>query len=448
MAKIINRADLNVGVELIIDEVARTIKLVATGNLTAKDGVTYQAVYSKLVDLWATSTYQDSPFPMNAIDALSGQYLIGVDAGGNYNGWKWFDDTTRQMVRDGANEEYDGSGNLLSVYSSIVGLGAVNAGSQLYFQRDSADAPTDFTFEDQCNEMIQVFGDTSNGNFDKRTYFKAFVREQGKKYKDSVLADTGKSATGAYIVNMLLSNEDDLKISDLDAEMSNAPYDNISVEYFAADQVRSIGGVDYDFDVIVEGNNATLEQIYTKLQYLLRQSTDIDSGAGTVIGQTASLLAGFVGNNLETTTGVFIDNIQNADSNRISFKDTSGTFRLNPFTASGSLTFNPIMVGAGSSYRLMYTAVTGADNDYGESGAITVVDAAGNPITGVITAGSIDFTFDYDGDAVGGPAGSEKAVTLIGIRPNSSKFAVAEGILTKSKAITLGLTAEQDRAYL
>ena len=448
MAKITSRADLNVGTELVIDEVARTIKLVATGNLTAKDGATYQSIYSKFVDLWATATYQDSPFPFNAIDALSGQYLIGVDAGGNYNGWKWFDDITRQMVRDGANEEYDVSGNLLSVYASIVGLGSVNTGAQLYYQRTVTSAPTDFTFDDQCNEMIQVFGDATHGNFDERTYFKTFVREQGKKYKDSVLADTGKLATGAYIVNMLLSNENDLKISDLDAEMANAPYDNIDVEYFASDQQRDIGGVDYNFDVIVEGNNATLEQIYTKLQYLLRQNTDIDEGAGTVIGQTADLLAGFVGNTLETTSGVFIDNIQGSDSNRIKFKDTGDVFRENPFESSGDLNFNSVMVGAGSSYRLMYTVVSGPDNDYGESGAVTVNDTSGTPITGTISSGTIPFTFDYDNDAVGGPAGNDKAVTLIGIRPNSSKFAVATGTLTKSKVISLSLVAEQDRAYL
>ena len=73
MAKITSRAQLNVGTEIVIDEPGRTIRLVAAGNLVAKDGVTLQAVYSKLVDLWATATYQDSPFPMYAIDALSGQ---------------------------------------------------------------------------------------------------------------------------------------------------------------------------------------------------------------------------------------------------------------------------------------------------------------------------------------------------------------------------------------
>jgi hypothetical protein len=447
VAKITSRTDLNVGTELVLDEAAKTFSLVATGNLVAKDGVTIQALYSKFVDLWTNITYQDSPFPMNALDALSGQYLIGIDAGGNSNGWKPLNDTTRQMMRDGGWEEYDSSGTLLRVFAGLVGLGSVSTGSQLYYQTAPANAPINFTFDDQCNEGIQVYGNAANGNFDNRVFFKSFVREQGKSFSDSVLSDTGKTTTGAFIVNMLLLNADDLKISDLDAEMTNAPYDDITVEYFASNQSRTIGGVNYNYNVVIDGNDATLEQIYTKIQYLLRQNSDIDTGSGTVIGQTADLLCGFVGDTLETTTGVFVDNVKDADSNRIKFRDTTGTFRENPFTAAGVLSFNDVMVGSGSSYRLMYTTGPSANDDYEESGAITVLDASGNTISGVISAGEISITFDYDGDGVGGTAGTDKPVTLIGIRANSSKFAVATGILTKSKAISLSLVAETDRAY-
>ena len=66
-----------------------------------------------------------------------------------------------------------------------------------------------------ANEGIQVYGDiaadATTTTFDSRTYL-GYCREYAKKYKDSVLADTGKTATGAYIVNLFLSNEDDLKI--------------------------------------------------------------------------------------------------------------------------------------------------------------------------------------------------------------------------------------------
>lgn len=448
MPKITTRAGLVVGTEITINETAKTFTLNVAGNLVAKDGVTLQALYSKFVELWATATYQDSPFPMYAIDALSGQFQFGTD-GATFSGWKPANDASRQMLRDGGWSEFSSAGVLNRQYAGMVGLGSVSAGAQLYYQRDAAAAPSDFTFTDQCNEGIQVFGDAANGNFDTRAYFKGFVREYGKKYRDSILADTGKTATGAFLVNLLLSNEDDLKILANDAAMSGAPYSGITVTYFGADQNRSIGGANYPFRVIIAGNGATLEQIYTKVQFLLRQNSDIDSGAGSVTGKTAAALLAFVGDTLETTTGVFIDAIQTADSNRVVFKDQTGVNRTNPFTAAGAITANAVLVGAGSSYRLMFTAPPGAGNDYGEAGAITVNNAAGAPITGSISSGSIAFDYDYDGNVQGGFAGgTDRPVTLIGIRPGTGKFVVATGSLTRSKAITLSLVAEQDRAYV
>jgi len=449
MAKITTRAQINVGTELTINEAAKTFTLNVAGNLVAKDGVTIQALYSKFVDLWNTSTYQDSPFPMYTIDAQSGQYQFGTD-GTTFSGWKPADDATRQMLRDGGWAEYSSAGVLNRQYVGIVGLGSVSAGAQLYYQRVASDAPTNFTFTDQCNEGIQVYGDASNGNFDKRAYFKGFVREYAKKYKESVLADTGKTATGAYIVNMLLSNETDLKIQAADGAMSGAPYSGITVSYYTANQTRTIGGVSRNFKIIIDGNNATLEQIYTKIQYLLRQNSDINTAgtAGTITGKTASGLLTFSGDTLVTSQSVYIDNILSADSNRIEFYDDSNTLRTNPYTAAGVLTFNAPLVGAGSSYRMMFTAPAGAGNDYGEAGAITVEDATATPITGTISSGSIAFTFDYDGDTLGGTAGTDKAVTIIAIRPNSAKFVVATGTLTRSKSILFSLVAETDRAYV
>lgn len=449
MPKITSRALLNVGTELTIDEGAKTFTLNAAGNLVAKDGVTLQALYSKFVELWATPSYQDSPFPMYAIDALSGQFQFGTD-GATFNGWKPANDTTRQMLRDGGWSEYNAAGQLARQYVGIVGLGTVSAGSQLYYQKVLGGAASNFTFTDQCNEGIQVFGDATNGNFDSRTYFKSYVREYGKKYKDSVLADTGKTSTGAFLVNMLLSNEDDLKIQANDAAMTGAPYNGINVSYYTANQTRTIGGVSRNFKIIINGNNATLEQIYTKIQYLLRQPTDINTSgtAGVKTGKIQSELLKFVGDTLVTSQSVYIDNIQAADSNRIEFYDDSNTLRTNPYTAAGTMTFNAPLQGAGSSYRLIFTTLPGAGNDFGESGAVTVNDAAGTPITGTISSGGISFTFDYDGNTQGGrTAGTDAAVTLIGIRPGSGKYVAASGTLTRSKAIALSLVAETDRVY-
>ena len=458
MAKITSKTNLVVGTNLIIDETARTIRLVATGALVAKDGVTWQALYSKLVDLWATPTYQDSPFPAYAIDALSGQFQIGTD-GSTFSGWTFLDDTTRDMLRDAGWSEYSAAGVLLQQFSGFVGLGSVNSGAQPYYHLADTDTPINFPFADQFNVGVKVFGDATHGNFDKRTYAKTFCREYGKKFKSSVLTDTGATATGANKQNFLVSNEDDLKILGLlgavqatgDTAMAGSPYSGITVSYYTANQVRSIGGTNYNFKIIINGNGTTLEQIYAKIQYQLRQATNINASgtAGTKIGKIQSDLLAFVGDTLVTSQSVFIDNIQATDSNRIEFYDDGGTKRTNPYVAAGTMYFNTPLVGAGSSYRLMFAAPPGAGNDYGEAGAVTVNNAAGTPVTGAISASSFTFDYDYDGNTQAGfTAGTDRPVVLIGIRPGYGKFAVATGTLTRSKSISLSLVAESDRAYV
>ena len=449
MAKLTSKSPLNVDTEIVIDEPARTIRLVAAGNLVAKDGVTLQAVYSKLVDLWATAGYQDSPFPMYAIDALSGQYAIGTD-GATYSTWTWYDDTTRNMLRDGGWSEYNGSSAITQQFAGFIGLGTVNSGAQPYYHLASSDAPTNFPFADQFNVGIKVYGDASHGNFDKRTYAKTFCREYGKRYASSVLADTGSTATGANKQNFLISNADDLKIQAADGAMSGAPYSGITVSYYTANQTRSIGGSNRSFKIIIEGNGATLEQIYTKVQYLLRQATDINASgdAGSKVGKIQSDLLTFVGDTLVTSQSVYIDNILSADSNRIEFYDDSNTKRTNPYTAAGTISFNGPLIGAGSSYRLFFTSPPGATNDYGEAGAITVNDASATPIAGTISGASIAFTYDYDNNTQGGfTGGTDRPVTLVGIRPGYGKFVAATGSLTRSKTIALSLVAEVDRVY-
>lgn len=464
MAKIVSQSQLNVGTELVLDEVNRTIELVAAGNLVAKDGVTIQALYSKLVSLWTGATYQDSPFPMYALDAKSGQWQFGTD-GRKYNSWKPKDDVTRNMLRDGGWEEWSATaalpaftdtGILNRIYVGAVALGDVNAGAQQYYQKSVGSAAVNFTFTDAANLGIQVFGDATNGNFDTRTYLKGYVREYGYTYDDSSLTDTGESGTGAFKVNLLLANQQDFKITNLlgtnqataDAAMSGAPYSGITVTYYGTDQMQTIGSGSYPYRVIVEGNGATLEQIYAKVQYLLRQNVDIDAGAGNVIGKTADLLCKFEGETLVTAQGVFISNIDGNDSNRVIFKDQNGIDRVYPYTAGGYITANTTLIGAGSYYRMFFTTLSDVLDDFGESGAVTVNDALGNPIAGTISSASTPFSFAYDSNTQGGrTAGTDANVTVVAGRPGFAKPVLFGGTITRAKGITIALIAETDRAY-
>jgi hypothetical protein len=449
MAKITSPDLIEVGTELTLDTAASTFTLNVAGDLVAKDGVTLQALYSKFVDLWTTSAYNKFEFPMYTIDAKSGQYQFGTD-GATFSGWKPSNDATRQMLRDGGWSEYSSAGALNRQYVGIVSLGEVSAAAQLYYQKETGGAAANFTFTDEVNEGIQVFGDASNGNFDNRTYFKSYVREYGKKYDDSILGDTGQTSTGAYTVNMLLSNEDDLKIQAADGAMTTAPYDGITVTYYGTDQTRTIGGVSRTFRVIIDGNGATAEKIYTKVQYLLRQATDIDSGAGTVIGKTAAALLNFVGDTtLITTTGVYIDDYDADDVNRLVFTDQSGVQRTEPFTATVNFKFNSFLVTGGTGYYRAYFSDLAGAADYGAAGAITVQDASGADIQGTISSESILFTFAYDSNTQGGrTAETDAAVTVVAGNAGSAKPVVTTYTITRATGQNITLTAEQDRAYI
>jgi len=499
MAKITDPDLINVGTELTLDTAASTFTLNVAGNLVAKDGVTIQALYSKFVDLWTTSAYNKFEFPMYTIDASSGQYQFGTD-GATFSGWKPANDATRQMLRDGGWSEFTSAGVLDRQYVGIVSLGEVNAGAQLYYQKTFGGAAANFTFTDEVNEGILVYQD---GGIDNRTYFKGYVREYAKKYDDSILADTGLSATGAFKVNMLLGNEDDLKIQDTDVNVAaNAPYTGITATWvsgtgfttatvgsLSVDDVRQdtagrwfrctgagtidaagvanytanggtatltafagereIGGSYYPFSIIVDGNGAVAEDVYTKIQYLLRQNSDIDSGAGTQTGIVTQLLMGFVGDTLITTTGVYIDDYDANDVNRLTFTDSTGVARTEPYTATGTLNFNSVLTAGGTGYYRMYFTDLAGANDYGLTGAITVQNALGADIAGTITGSSIPFTFDYDGNVQGGrTAGTNAAVTVVAGNAGSAKPVVTTYTITRATNQGITLTAETDRAYL
>jgi hypothetical protein len=522
-----------------LDTSAKTFQLSAYGVLVAKDGCTGNALWAKFVDLWASgTTYQPYAFPMNVLDARSGQYIFGQDPGGAYNGWKPYNDATRQMIRDAGWSEYSNAGALNRQYVGMVALASgFPSGAQFYYQRTSTGAKANFTYTDAPNEAIQVYGDASNGNFDERTFFKMFCREYNYLYDDAVLGDVGETGTGAYKVALPIAVGSDLKIQDTDVNVAaNSPFTSIKVRYFTGAFTRDIdSATSRNFGIVVDvgthsgidgsapgggsvlttaeggmtasafvggtltiyegtdknvsfpitantattitvtgtiasGSNlsftaqlaapvsASLAQIYTKVQYLLRQNSNINSVSGSVTGSTAGLLLNFVGDSLKcgfyTPTnpngggsGVLVQGLAAADLNSIVFYDNTAATREYPYASAGNLNFSANLVGG--YYRMFFTTLPGAGNDYGESGAVTVDDKDAVDIAGTISAAQMAFTFDYSNNVQGGRTpGTNAAVTVVAGYPGSAKPVVATGTINQSKAISITLTAETDRAYL
>ena len=435
MALITDPDDLNQGTEITIDTSAKTIALAVAGNLS-NDGVSGQALYSFLKEEWKNdASLIPYPFPVVSITPEQFEFVAG---------WVPANDTTRNLIRFAGWREINASSVLEREYMGIISLGNIDGSDTAYYAFSSDTAKTDFDFPGVINQAIQTFGDSSNGNFDKRSdTLTVYIRAQGKTYGSATSTSIGLTALN-YIANRFpLAEAADSKITASDLTITNdAPYTGMSVTYGAT--TRTIGGVSYNFSIIVDGNGGTTQQIYEFVQYSLRQATDIDAGAGSQVGQLADSLMSFAGDTLKTTTGVAIDDFQASDRNNLVFTDTGGTERTFPFLATGTISFNTNLVNDSSAiYRMFFTS------GFGTGSAIIVDDNSSADISGNISgASSVAFDFDYDGNTQGSrTAGTDASVTVVAIGLNTAQYVSATATLTRATGQNISLVAPLERNY-
>lgn len=206
---------------------------------------------------------------------------------------------------------------------------------------------------------------------------------------------------------------------------------------------------------------ATAEEIYTKVQYLLRQNSDIDSTDQTVTGKTGDGLLQFVGDTLVCGSaipnnpngggsGVMIEGFSSTDTNRIEFYDNTGTKRTFPYVAVLTINFGSNLVSdASAKYWVYFTTLPGSSNDFGESGAIIVDDNSGVDMSGNVSAQtSVSKTFNYDGNVQGGrTAGTDATITVVGIGLSTGQYVRATGTISRSTSNTVSLVAALERNY-
>ena len=149
---------------------------------------------------------------------------------------------------------------------------------------------------------------------------------------------------------------------------------------------------------------ATTNEIYEKVQYLLRQNANINyhgdqTGAspttGVVTGATADALLRFVGTELESGqaiptnpngggTGVIVEGFQETDFNRMTFFDNTETLRTFPFVASGTISFNTnLQDDPDAKYWMFFTYTERTDTTNG----LTLGTISGNTANLTTTSG-------------------------------------------------------------
>lgn len=484
---------LNQGTEVTISTSARTIKLNIAGNLDA-NGVTLKCLYSFLKEEWRTSaTLIKFPFPMTPITDEQFEF---------YNGWN-LDKTgsgssyTPNLIRTGGwAVKHPTTGADSERWAGVITLGTLGTTDQVYFQQINSvatDNTTNFVLTNTVNQAVQFYSDpngdgvTTDG-YDYSQYLKLFCREWQKTYVSSAISDIGVPTLTYQAYRFPLTNGTDSKIVSLGVTEGDAagnvwPYNEMDITWYANAQLRTgfLTPANAYFKVIIDGDNAsnaasnpTAEQIYAFTQARLRQNININVGNGSgntsanvKIGKVVPEKLLFVGDELRTLgqsadeEGVFIDNYNDIDLNRLRFAGydlpTGGNaFPLIsfPFTAVLTLTFGDNLKTDGNAiYRVFFTNdALGANvgNNYGTANAIIVNTKAGVPMANTVSGQStIQLSYDYDGNNQRGgtSAGNVAPITVVAIGLGTAQYVSATGTIERTVTNSVSLVAPLERNY-
>ncbi len=355
---------------------------------------------------------------------------------------------------------------------------------------------------------LTVSGTPLTNNADDTTMLVAIDRRQlefttrirvfGKTYDQSNTTAIGVTALTNQVYRFPLSEATDNVINDLVTTTVNdlfddiittpiAPYDDMTIAYFASGQSRS-GFVDVggdsgvtNFSVIIDGDvsqtqqdgggAATAERIYAFVQARLSGTADINDGAGAaavvVIGQLAEPLLSIAstGNTLASIAltdgtnpggsageGVYVDSFASADKNRVQFKDDDGDNRTFPLTVVITLNFNNNLVSdAAAEFTMFFTNDDAGDNtgrDYGTIDAIIVDDDTNTDIQGTIGSSQLTYNYAYDLNSQrgAGSVSTDAPVTIVAIGLTLAQYVVATGTIT-NQGLTASLVAALERNY-
>lgn len=323
------------------------------------------------------------------------------------------------------------SGAINRIYFGCRSLGNIESSSQGYYQLTAGGAPVNYSYPGPIDEMIQVFGTTANGDtgagsFDLRTYLALSIRTFGKNYDRKTLVDSGINIMDGFSAGFALGESAHLTtgsydLADVYGGSAIAPFTGLTLEKLAVAQnetgfVEGNGAFTW---VLNNTGGATLDECIAYLDAMGQTDNDIDAGTGVVNGKRVSTWYSYDAQGRVVTRsgagdglGLFIEGLVGADKLRVVSTTDAGTTRTYPFYPLIQIPVGSNAVADANAWYHVYFKDVGA-NDFGTATAITVKDKSGADVKGLVSGqATIQFEFDYDGDTLGGTAGTDKWIVI------------------------------------
>ena len=413
------------------------------------------------------------------IDGPSGYRFAG--AFNFYNGNKLYaganstsNSDDRFKVRGSGFIEYADAGSLRDrIYHGVRSLVNIDPTSQAYYSllTDTLEATaqagtwTDFFRQGDIDEVVQVFGDTTNGDtgagdFDYTSrVLVPRVRTFGNIAGEATSVSSGiaefSGFSGGYGVGEANENANSYAIADVYGGSQIAPWTGMTLEKLVAPQSETgFNEADGNFTWVLHNTlNGTAQECAAYLDALAIQDADIDVGTGTYNGRKGRVWYQRSAGKVITASiggeGLFIEGLSTAEQQNVTFTDDADATKTYPFFVEVQITVGAGAVAdANAWYRVMYLDGAGA-LDFDTATAVVVQDSSSTDVNGNVLADAvanvISFAYAYDTNTQAGlSAGVDKACVVLVEGDGGVAQALTEFTITRSSVVPVSCVPPND----
>lgn len=368
----------------------KTYQFVEAGALSFVDGVQGIVLASKLVDMWDTLNLDKYDRPFTSIEPRAKSLA-------SLNGWETHDLDTTNAIRDTAMEVRDSAtASARQVYFLFRSGNLNGAGDQITIwpSSDAAiTAPALAVMTGYINQMVLAYDSAGADNRASNgvTWFTRCA-EVGK-----TIVMEEHSLDYAEIVPVSAANAVDPKLIASDATVgAGGIYANIDITDATIDYSGDVDGTAYSFDILLEGDSQTNQTVHEKINYLLRQATDVNQSVDEVLrGDKQWPITTFSGE-VFTVQGYLL-NYSAAQRNDLRVVDTTPITRQWPSIMTLSVVAPALAIGG--TFSIWHS------NTFGTDDAVLFENESSVQQQDVVIAANVDIVMAYSTYAVDGHTG-------------------------------------------
>lgn len=342
----------------------KTYQFLAASGLSFVDGVQGLTFVSKMVDLWDTTDLDKYDPAFTSIEPRAKSVA-------SINGWEWHDTNTFNAIRDTALEtrvsKTSAAVKICALLRSTANSHAPTDQIKYWYSGDAEiTAPNAFVMTGYANQLVLIYDYNGGTPIDKRGTWYTRLAEEGK----TIVMET-HSLNYAEIYPISAANAIDPKLIVSDVTIAaGGIFANIDFN-LDVDSVYSgtVNGTPYNFYGFVDGDGKTNEAVHQKLNYLWRQSTNVNSdGTGPVKrGDKQPPISSFSGDAF--TLKSYLTNYNSSQRNYLTLVDLTSTNRAWP--AIYTLTITSPALSLGGTMSLIHKETHGtADPVYLDNEAV------------------------------------------------------------------------------